>query len=424
MQQISPRWMRAGCLGLLALAGWGCRQSNEYVPPPPPEVKVARPLVRDVQEYLTATGTTEAYETVEIRARVKGFLKEVNFEPGAEVSPPDPEQLEDPATPPTPLYLIEPDEYQAKRQQAEAELEAARARRTETDAKLKRQQKLFAQGATAEEDLEAAKADFESAEAAIKLAQANLRVAELDLQYTRIYAPIEGRIGKTLVDAGNLVGNNETTLLTTIVRYDPIFASFTIPEPDLLRILAESPAAREESGTPDPDRPSGPRRPDVPIELGLAIDEGYPHVGKFNYADLAVDAATGTYLVRAEFPNPDRTIPPGAFVRVRIPLERLQRENAILVPDSSLGADQQGRFLLVVDSDDTVEKRTVVVGSLTDDGLRVIQKGLQPDERFVTRDLLRARPGAKILPQLEELGGDTLEPSSEANGAPSESGAP
>ena len=365
-------------LSLWAVAAFGCGQANQYQPPPPPSVTVAKPLVKTVINYIEETGTTEAVENVEIRARVRGFLEQINFEPGADVKAGDV------------LYVIEQAEYQAKVAAAKAYLKAMGVALTKAEIEYDRQQKLFVDAATAETNVVAAQADRDGAIAAQEASQATLDQAKLNLDYTEVRTPIDGRVGKTLVKVGNLVGDSGATHLTTVISYDPIYANFNINERAFLSIINR--AHRNERIKVDQNK--------IPFFLARAGDQGFPFEGHFNYADLAVDQSTGTYAIRGIFPNPDQKIVPGLFVRVRIP--RSTQEDALLIPELALGADQAGRFALVVNNQNVIERCNVTVG-VKDRDMVVIDAGLQPDDWVVIQGVQRARPGAEVLPNQTEL---------------------
>jgi RND family efflux transporter MFP subunit len=374
-------WPRVSLLAVfVAPAVFACGESNKYVEPPPPTVTVARPEARAVVDYLEFTGTTTAINTVEIRARIQGFLQQVNFVEGAPVEQGDI------------LFAIEPDEYQARVNRAQASLDVARTGKALADATLARMEQAFETRAVSELDVLEARAKADAGAAQVDSARAELENAQLDLGYTRIRAPISGRAGRTQVDPGNLVGAGEQTLLTTIVQYDPIYAYFDMNERDLLAILETTADERAET--------NGLRaKTKIPVELGRANDEGYPFEGYVDFSDQEVDAATGTFLMRGVFPNPDPImLLPGLFVRLRLPLE--VREGALLVTDRAIGSDQSGNFLLVVDDENVVQHRTVETGALVD-GLRVIESGIDSKEWIVVDGLLRARPGSKVAPQRE-----------------------
>lgn len=369
-----PRLILAVILPGLFLGG--CEQENVYAPPPPPTVTVSQPVQRAVTGYIEFTGSTEAFETVEVRARVPGFLQSVHFKEGTQVKQGDL------------LYLIDPAELQAALEKAEAELVFSKAEFGKADSEYLRRKEAFKKGAYAEAEVVAAKADRDAAKAAIATKEAAVSEARLNLGYTRITAPIDGRIGKNQVDVGSLVGQGEPTLLTKIEKYDPIYATFSLNELDLQRLLRERAAQRRNAKAQLPQHTQA-------LELGLAGEAGYPHQGRLDFVDLGVDPRTGTILLRGAFPNPaPHTILPGFFVRIRAPVER--RDTALLVPEVALGNDQGGKYVLVVNEQKQVEQRPVKTGALTDDGLRVIEGGLTGQEWVIVNGVQRARPGATV----------------------------
>ena len=278
----------------------GCAETNVYQEPPPQTVKVALPIVQTITNYLDETATTEAVAKVEIRARVEGFVESVNFEPGSNVAAGDL------------LYEIEPELYQARVDSAKATIMAQEARLKNTEAEKNRQERIREQnpGATSEAAIMKAQADFETAKAEIMLGQAQLKQAQINQQYTKVVSPIDGRVGKSLIKLGNLVGGDvEPTLLTTVIKYDPIYANFNISERKLLRLMDA--AEKNDQGELDKN--------EIKILLSRENDKGFPFEGTFDYADLAVDQSTGTFSIRGIFPNPGGQIIPGLFVTVRLP---------------------------------------------------------------------------------------------------------
>lgn len=373
----------AGVALFLALAG--CR-GNEYVPPPPPEVTVAHPIVREVTTYDEFAGHTVAVAVVEIRARVQGYLQSFHFQPGTEVREGDL------------LFVIEPALYQARVQQYEADLARAIAQEEAAAQQLEITETMFKRNAGSRVDLVAKTQARDEAKAAVAQARANLDAAKLDLAYTHIYAPISGRIDRNYVDVGNLVGAGQPTLLASIIRYDPIYAYFDVSERDLLRypeLLGRS-----------PDHGGGDRweRPDA--YLGLVTENGFPHHGTIDYTSNRIDPSTGTIEVRAVFANPDHVLLPGLFARIRIPAERGRR---VLVPDEAIGLDQGGRFVLVVGEHDIIEQRRISSGPEAD-GLRIIEEGLSPADRVVVNGLQRARPGTAVKPIAAVVGSAPASP--------------
>ena len=359
----------------------GCGRGGEYVEPPPPKVTVAQPLEQEVTDYLEFTGTTRAFKEAEVRARVSGYLESMHFTPGTMVEKGDL------------LFVIDPREYEAQVHAAEAELESAKAQLQRARIELDRAQRLFEQKAGAEVEVVKWRGERGVVAAAVARAKAKLERARLDLSYTEVTAPISGRVGRSLVSVGNLVGADENTLLTTLVQYDPIWAYFSLNERQLLRLMRQ--ALKRQTN------PEVNQEEQSVIHLGLADEDGYPHAGQVDYVDHGVDPSTGTLVLRGSFANPEpHAILPGMFVRIRIPID--QRQAALLVSEQALGADQRGRYVLVVNEQNSVEYRSVQVGA-TIDGLRVIEKGLRPDDWVVVKGLLRARPGASVTPERQEM---------------------
>jgi membrane fusion protein (multidrug efflux system) len=248
------------------------------------------------------------------------------------------------------------------------------------------------------------RAQRDVAAAQVQAAGAEVRKTRLDLGYTEVRAPLAGRAGHNEVDPGNLVGAGEQTLLTTIVRYDPIYVYFSISERQLLH-FAESELRAEDDG--DTGAEMKVLIDENPIEAARVTDEGYPFHGVLDFADQGIDRATGTLRLRAIFPNPrPRQLIPGLFVRGRLPIR--ERENALLVSERALGSDQSGRYLLVVDDQDVTQYRSVHVGALVD-GMRVIEEGLEPTDRVITNGILFARPGAVVKPELESTSRETAQ---------------
>jgi len=351
----------------------GCEQ-NSFVPPPPPKVDIAAPVQRPVTRYLEASGNTVAIKTVDLVARVQGFLQSIDYQDGSFVKQG------------TPLFTIEPDTFRLKLEQAQAAEAGAQASVRQTEADFKRQSELASRQAVSQAALDNSTSARDNAQANLQQAQVNTRIAAVNYGYTRVTAPFDGIVSAHLVSVGELVGVASPTQLATIVALDPIHVTFNIAEQDVLRIRAE---ARRRGMTPSDLK-------QFPIEVGLPTEDGYPHQGKLDYAASTVNPSTGTLAVRGVVPNPDQVLLPGYFVRIRVPVDRQQ--NALLVPDTALGSDQGGRYVLVVNADNVVEQRKVQTGPL-DGGLRVIESGLGPDDRVVTAGLLRVIPGQTVDPQ-------------------------
>ena len=367
----------SSALALMALAG--CEQ-NTFVPPPPPKVDVAMPVQRPVTHYLEVTGNTAPIKSVDLVARVQGFLQSIDYEDGAFVKEG------------TTLFTIEPETYKLKLDQAKAAEAGAQASVKQTETDFQRQSTLVARQAATEAILETSTANRDNARANLLQAQANTAIAQVNYGYTKVTAPFDGIVTAHLVSVGELVGAaTPPTQLATIVALDPIYVNFNVNEQDVLEIRAE---ARRRHLTPADLR-------QVPVEVGLQSETGYPHVGKLDYAAPTVNQSTGTLAARGIIPNPNRVLLPGYFVRVRVPIEK--QADALLVPDTALGSDQSGRYVLIVNGENVVEQRKVTVGQL-DNGLRVIESGLKGDDRVVIAGLLRVIPSQKVDPQLQKIG--------------------
>jgi RND family efflux transporter MFP subunit len=363
-------------------------RSNQYVEPPPPKVTIARPVQQEVIEYLEFTGTTRAFEEANIQARVAGFLQSMHFVPGTIVNEGDL------------LFVIDPKEYQAELNASMAELNAAKAMQHRAQIEYERAKRVFDQGAGRETDVVRWRGERDVAVAEIERAKAKVERAQLNMSYTQVISPITGRVGRNLVDLGNLVGEGEPTLLAKVTRFDPMYVYFNLNERDLLRVMA---SYREEIKKTDADSDAeSDSRAGIPLFMGLANEEGYPHEGIYEYADSSVDPGTGTIQLRGVFsnPGPAPVLLPGLFARLRLPIDK--QADALLVTERAIGADQSGSFLLTLDSDNVVAKKPIRMGQLVD-GLRVIMEGLQPGERVIVKGLQRARPGARVDPEQIEM---------------------
>lgn len=356
----------------------GCEKKKEKAPPPkPPAVTVAKPAVQDVTNYVYFTGYTEARKSVELRARVEGFLESFSFEPGELVKKGDL------------LFVIDPKPFEAEVDQAKANLKTMQAEFQLAKAGLQRKESAFKEKAVSELTVLEARAERSKAEADVKGAEAALVSTQLNLSYTTINAPISGRISRNYVDAGNLVGGGgDKTLLADIVNYDPIYVYFNVDERSLM--LYKKHNRGQSLNTPAERKTT--------VFLALEGDDGYPHKGDGDYLDNTVDLATGTIQARAVFENKDLFIEPGLFAKVRLPYH--EEKNALLVPDAALAADQRGRYLLTVNKENIVEYKPVEIGALVE-GLRVITKGISAEDRVVVKGIQRARPGSPVTPEEE-----------------------
>jgi RND family efflux transporter MFP subunit len=365
-------------LAALSLVLLTACEQNTFVPPPPPKVEVAVPVHRAVTTYFDATGNTAAIKNVDLVARVQGFLQSINYEDGAFVKQG------------TTLFTIEPETYKLKLEQAQAAETGAQASLKQAENDFKRQSDLVQRQAVSQATLDTSTSTRDNAQANLLQAQVNTKIAQVNYGYTNVTAPFDGIVTAHLVSVGELVGASSPTQLATIIALDPIYVNFNVNEQDVLRIRED---ARKRGMTTNELR-------QLPIEIGLQTETGYPHKGKLDYVSPNINQSTGTLAARGILSNPDRVLLPGFFVRVRVPFG--EQNSALLVPDTALGSDQAGRYLLVVNADNVVEQRQVQIGPL-DGGLRVIESGLKGDDRVVVAGLLRAIPGQKVDPQLQKI---------------------
>jgi RND family efflux transporter MFP subunit len=298
------------------------------------------------------------------------------------------------------LFLIEPEPYQAQRDQAEAALRSAEANRDRARSDLERLEEAVKTNAVSQQDVTRARAELAQAEAAVLSSQAVLAQAKIQLDYTEVRSPVAGKVDRNLVDLGNLVGQGPATLLTTVVQMDPLWVYFDLPETIVLQMLADL----REMGVETPRDLQGERvREAVKFFVGTPVDEGFPHEGHLDFLSNAVNAATGTIEVRGVLPNENQLLLPGVFVRVRVP-GRLMPDS-ILVSERAIGSDLGGKYVMVVGADDVVEQRYIGLGPREDDGYVVVTSGLEGDETYIVNGLLRARPGFPVSPKSEGAAG-------------------
>lgn len=359
---------------LLVSGGAGFAQGPQAGAPP---VTVAKPVVKEVIEYDDFTGRFEAAESVEVRARVSGYLESVPFKDGSIVNKGDL------------LFVIDRRPYKATLDQAEATLVSSQARLSFAENDLERAESLRKSGNVSDQVLDQRRQAFLTAKAENDRAEAAVREARLNYEFTEIRAPIAGRIGRKLISEGNLVNAN-TTLLTTIVSLDPIYFYFDIDERSYLAYQRVS---------RDNGRPSG-RREGYDVRIGLTDEKEPTRPGRVDFVDNRVDAATGTIRGRATVPNADLFITPGLFGTIRVPGSAPYR--GVLVPDEAIVTDQDRRLVWSVAADGTVSPRIVRPGPRID-GYRLIREGLTGEETLVVNGLQRVRPGAKVTPQPTQL---------------------
>jgi RND family efflux transporter MFP subunit len=367
------------------LSGCGQTEKASTAPPPPPDVTVSKPEVRQVTDFFEFPGQTAAIGEVEVRARVTGYLVKVNFEDGQAVKKGDL------------LYEIDPRPYQAALDRAVGDLQRLRALIEKAKADLARSSRLRPSGAVSEDEYEQHVANLAVHKAAIQSAEAAVRDAELNLEFTKITSPIDGRVSRTRITEGNLVqpGTDEAAVLTTVVTINPVYVYFNMDE---RAVLQYQEYALKTGMDLHPQRLKDLK---IPIEIALGTEEGFPHAGILDFADNKVDRSTGTLRVRGLFQNDSGILSPGLFVRVRIPFG--VPHQALLVTDRAIGTDQRQKYLTIVNAskDNVVEHRPVKVGRLLD-GMRVIESGVQPEDLVVVKGLLRARPGVKVKPIMAE----------------------
>jgi multidrug efflux system membrane fusion protein len=389
LAQTIPFRLRSSC-GIAALAvvlavtlsGCGDKPAPQAAAAAPP-VTVAAPTKRTVTDWDEFTGRFEAVEEVQVRARVGGFVTNVEFKDGDMVHAGDL------------LYIIDPRPFEAVATQADGQLADARAKAELAKRDLDRGLTLVETSAVSEQVVDQRRQALQAAHAAETVAEGSLKAAQLNVEFTHVLAPITGRVSRHLVSVGNLVqgsDNGTSTLLTSIVSMDPIYIYFDMDEATYLRnnklwFEGKRPSSRDTAN---------------PVQVTLTGETKPSHEGKMDFLDNRLDVSAGTLRGRAIIPNHDLSILPGQFGRVRLigssPYE------ALLLPDTAIATDQSRKIVLVVKEDDTVEARAVVLGPL-DDGLRVIREGLKPDDKVIVDGIQRARVGAKVSPHMAASGG-------------------
>ena len=351
-----------------------CGDRNTYQPPPPAEVTVAKPEQRKVTLYMEVTGSTAAFNRVDLVARVQGFLDKVGYKDGADVKKGDL------------LFQIDKKDFEIQLQIAEATQAQQEALLLQADADLKRKQDLVKTAAVSIAQVDESRAKRDSTLAALEQAKGQVAQARRNLDYTTIVAPFDGTVSARYVDPGAMVGAGEPTKLATIVQQKPIYVKFNIDEQQVLTVREQMRIAGVKLSDLGP----------IPVGIGLQTEQGYPHIGTLDYVAPEIDSSTGTLAGRAIFDNKDNVLTPGLFVRVRIPKQ--QNVESLLVPDIALGTSQEGRYVLVVNDKNVVEQRQVQIGELVDGGLRIINSGLEPKERVVVGGVMRALPGNTVVP--------------------------
>ncbi|HEV3142650.1 MAG TPA: efflux RND transporter periplasmic adaptor subunit [Gemmataceae bacterium] len=365
------------CITMLA----GCLRAPPEGAGPPVAVSVSYPVKRDVTDYAEYTCRTAAPETVEVRARVWGYLDKVNFKEGAMVKKDDI------------LYVIDPRTYKFASEQAKAKVELDDANHRQAEADYQRIVEANKKNAVSPQELDKYLATRDAAAAALRADKAALETAKLNLEWTNVKAPISGRISRTLLTEGNFVQSGDQgggSVLTSIVSVDPMWAYVDVDEGTVLRVRKMIREGKAKSA----------RDVDLPVALGLANEDGFPHKGVVNFVDNQVNPKTGTLRLRGTFPNKDEVLSPGYFGKVRVPIGF--SHHALLISDRAIDTDQGQRVVYVVGQDNKVASRPIRLGSLHD-GLREITDGLKPDDRIIVIGVQQVRPGVTVEPTLVEM---------------------
>lgn len=360
------RLVRFGCLLLMAALPFSCRDSEER-PKQPPPVTVSHPRTESVTAYYDLTGTVSAFQSVDLVARVAGYLQSVDFADGTDVKK---GQL---------LFVIEPKPYEEQLKLNEAALLRAKS-------EYLRQVKLVEENATSVANVEKWRSERDQAAAQVALAKINLG-------YTHVRAPFAGRIGRHLVDPGSMVGVDGDTKLATLDQILPIYVYFNMNERDALRIRE---AVRKRGRTPRSEVG------EAPVLVGLLDEDGYPHRGTLDFINTGVSTSSGTLQMRVVLPNKERAFLPGLFARVRIPLG--EPRPMLVVPNFAIGNDQEGNYVLVVGADDRVARRSVVKGPLAGSDCAILS-GLTATDRVIVKGIANARAGGKVTPENEAATG-------------------
>ena len=364
----------AGCVGVIS----GCDRPAVKPPAPkPPEVLVSLPTTEEVTDYVEFIGHVDAVQSVEVTARVTGYLKKVNFVDGDEVKEGDL------------LFEIDDRPYRAENDRSRSTLEQGKAHQARLARDHSRAEVLLSRNAIGREEYDRIQGDYAEAIAAVGVAQADVDKTQLNLEFTKVTAPISGRLSRRMVDPGNLV-KADTTVLTSIVSMEPMYVYFDVDERTMLqfrRLISEGKIkSRQEE--------------ERAVRIGLADEPDFPHIGKINFSDNKVDQSTGTLRVRGVIDNPKpRIFSPGMFVRVQLPVGNAHK--SIMISEQALGADQGKNYVYKVNDKNEVVYQLVEVGSFNH-GMRVIDKGLAMGDRVVVSGLQRVRPGIKVTPQSEE----------------------
>ncbi|HLR25956.1 MAG TPA: efflux RND transporter periplasmic adaptor subunit [Fodinibius sp.] len=367
-----------GLFGLIT----ACSSSNSQPSaPPPPTVSVSAPTAKEITQYDEFTGKFRAVERVEVRTRVDGYLEEIRFTDGELVEKGEV------------LFVIDQRPYRIALEQARAELESAKTRLELSKKELQRAQNLRSSGAVSQELIDRRSQEFQSAQAEVSAAQAAVHSAELNMEFTKVKAPVSGKISRNFVSVGNLVsgGLSSSTLLTRIVSLDPIYFSFQMSEGQLIKYLQSDTASGGVSTIQDKK---------IEVEAKLLGEEEFAYRGSLNFIDNEIDRSTGTMTVRAVFNNDKMLLTPGMFAKAKFSVTGRHRE--LLIPDRAIGSDQAQRYVLTVGDSSKVSRKFVQTGTLHND-LRIIEDGLSSSDQVIIKGIGKVRPGQTVQVDQKEI---------------------
>jgi membrane fusion protein, multidrug efflux system len=356
---------------LLLLIGCGKPQANNPAVPPKPSVDVSQPIQHDIVEWDEYTGRLQAVESVEVRARVSGYLNKILFKDGGKIKKNDL------------LFVIDPRPYMAQLNQAKAQFDQAKSRLDLAKGDFQRAKRLLKEQAISEEEYDTRSKNLVQNEAAVQSAKATVELAELNVNYTQIRSPIDGRISRKLITTGNLV-SADSTVLATIVSVDPVYLYVDADERSVLKYRRLAIAGKRESAVDHK----------VPLEMALIDEQEFPHKGYVDYVDPEINPATGTVRARAVFHNPDELLKPGLFGRVRIPGSG--KYVAQLISDKAIGMDQGKKFVMVLTKDNKAEYKPITTGPMHE-GLRIVTGGLSQQDWVIVNGVQFVRPGVEVL---------------------------